>query len=370
MNESKQTIYRGIARDLYRFDPDVEWWTLSKEDAQNYGTDGEGNVILLTSEVDFDKHKTLTINAKSIDNAYLNDKMYKAVNIIPREISKDKFTFEDLKTKEQTTLNHSLDDIQPYFHEKLRQNGYEIFHYTFPMGSKKIDEIAILKDNIIDYDAPNWYNKKWSTKSLKESEVLKTSKELVYKTDIPMEELEKRFDKVMVNRDELWKQSMSQLEKDMIKERKKRGIPVMESKRKYRVNYMLNESFHYSIVEAVDEDTAEDIVYDALGEPEDFEPLAVEEDKTHLLDPGKDSGMAEIINKLIIDEWEAISGYNSASITAQEMGLLDAARLLSDLSKEELEHVGELQELLKSFDKNTPAIHDGAEEAQEKLEEN
>ena len=313
MNESKQIIYRGVAKDLYRFDPDVEWWTLSKEDAQNYGTDGEGNVTLLTSEIDFDKHKTLSINAKSIDDAYLNSEMYKAAKVIPKEITKNTFTFKDIKTKEQITLNHSLDDIQPFFHKKLRENGYEIFHYTFPIGSKIIDEIAILKDNIIDYDAPNWYNKKWSSKK-NESKV--------------------------------------------------------KCMKRYRVNYMLNESFHYSIVEAIDEDTAEDAVYDALSEPEDFEVLAVEEDKTYLLDPGKDSGMAEIINKLIIDEWEAVSGYNSASITAQEMGLLDAAKLLSDLSKEELEHVGELQELLKSFDKNTHAINSGAEEAQEKLDEN
>lgn len=138
---------------------------------------------------------------------------------------------------------------------------------------------------------------------------------------------------------------------------------------KYRVNYLLNESFHYSLVEAENEDAADEIVFDYLGEPDKYKLLGVEEDKTAVIEPGKDSAMAEIINKLIIDEWEAISGYNSASVTAQEMGLMDAAELLSDLSKEEVEHVGELQELLKSFDKNTDAIEDGAEEAKDKLEE-
>ena len=138
---------------------------------------------------------------------------------------------------------------------------------------------------------------------------------------------------------------------------------------KYRVNYLLDESFHYSLVEAENKDAADEIVFDYLGEPDNYKLLGVEQDKTAVIEPGKDSAMAEIINKLIIDEWEAISGYNSASVTAQQMGLEDAAELFSDLSKEETEHVGELQELLKSFDKNTDAIEDGAEEARNKLDE-
>lgn len=141
------------------------------------------------------------------------------------------------------------------------------------------------------------------------------------------------------------------------------------SMNKYRVNYLLNESFHYSLVEAESTDAADELVYNALGEPNDYKLLGVEEDKTHLLTPGTDSGMAEIINKLIIDEWEAVSGYNSASVSAQEVGLKDAAELLSDLAKEEIEHVGELQQLLKSFDKNTHAIQNGEEEAKDKLNE-
>ena len=162
------------------------------------------------------------------------------------------------------------------------------------------------------------------------------------------------------------------LEDEIKKLRSKKESTVGEGNnkmKKYRVNYLLNESFHYSLVEAENEDAADEIVFDYLGEPDKYKLLGVEEDKTAVIEPGKDSAMAEIINKLIIDEWEAISGYNSASVTAQEMGLMDAAELLSDLSKEEVEHVGELQELLKSFDKNTEAIADGAEEAKDKLDE-
>ena len=171
-----------------------------------------------------------------------------------------------------------------------------------------------------------------------------------------------------LNHDAIRKFDLAKSISEEIEEMKKTRAKK-ESIKKYRVNYLLNESFHYSIVEAENENDADEIVFDALGEPVSYELLGIEEDKAHLLEPGNDSAMAEIINKLIIDEWEAISGYNSASVTAQQMGLEDTAELLSDLSKEEIEHVGELQELLKSFDKNTHAIVDGEEEAKDKLEE-
>lgn len=163
-------------------------------------------------------------------------------------------------------------------------------------------------------------------------------------------------------------QKLKKLNQESISNTNNKGRHV--SMNKYRVNYLLNESFHYSLVEAENEYAANEIVFDYLGEPDKYKLLGVEEDKTAIIEPGKDSAMAEIINKLIIDEWEAISGYNSASVTAQQMGLEDAALLLSDLSKEETEHVGELQQLLKSFDKNTTSIKDGEEEARDILEDN
>ena len=187
---------------------------------------------------------------------------------------------------------------------------------------------------------------------------------LTFKTNLSEEEMLKRWE--AIDHDTLFKQGIDSIIKD-IQQAKKEG--KIKSMKKYRVNYLLNESFHYSLVEAENEDAADEIVFDYLGEPDKYKLLGVEEDTTHVIEPGKDSAMAEIINKLIIDEWEAISGYNSASVTAQEMGLEDTAKLLSDLSKEETEHVGELQELLKSFDKNTHAITSGEEEAKDKLEE-
>lgn len=142
------------------------------------------------------------------------------------------------------------------------------------------------------------------------------------------------------------------------------------NKNKYRVNYLLSESFHYSLVEAETEKDAEEFVYDALGKPEQYELLGTEESQeAQVIKEGPDYGMAQIINGLIIDEWEAINAYNTASVTAQNEGLEDAAKLFADLSKEEVVHVGELQELLKSFDVNTHAIDEGEAEAKEKLEE-
>lgn len=187
---------------------------------------------------------------------------------------------------------------------------------------------------------------------------------LTFETPYSEEEINNRLSKI--DQEGLFKQGIDSIIKDIQQAKKEGKIKPMK---KYRVNYLLNESFHYSLVEAENEDAADEIVFDYLGEPDKYKLLGVEEDTTHVIEPGKDSAMAEIINKLIIDEWEAISGYNSASVTAQEMGLEDAAKLLSDLSKEETEHVGELQELLKSFDKNTDAIEDGAEEAKDKLDE-
>lgn len=194
--------------------------------------------------------------------------------------------------------------------------------------------------------------------------------ELVYKTNVPLEQIEKRFVEMEKDRPALWKTSMKTLRKDVEKLNQKKNSKMLESKKKFRVNYLLKESYHYTIVEAMDEEEAEDKVFEFLGKPvEDYTSLGVEEDKTHVLQPGDDSAMAEIINKLIIDEWEAVSGYNSASVTAQDLHLEEAAKLFSDLSKEELEHVGELQQLLKSFDKNTHSIVDGEEEAKDKLDE-
>lgn len=306
-------IFRGIDKNLEKFDSGVDWWTTSKEDAFEYGpgmSDNPEEADVLTSEIDISKHRIPKIKAKDITSLYTSKELLDLVNMSLVKKTDKEIVFKE-KNGEQIVLRNRLEDIQPLINKKLKDLGYDGLYAEFMINNKPTTEIAIFNDSILKYNHPDWYKRN-----------LQQSTE---------------------------------------------GINM--NKKKYRVNYLLGESYHYSYVESFDETEAENIVIDYLENPSNYVSLGTEEDKAYLLEPGNDSAMTEIINKLIIDEWEAISGYNSASVTAQQMGLEDAASLLADLSKEETEHVGELQQLLKSFDKNTHAIVNGEEEAKDKLEE-
>lgn len=306
-------IFRGIDRNLEKFDKGVDWWTVSEEDAYNYGpgmSDNPNQAEVLRAQLDLSKYKIPQIKDKDINSIYTNSNLLKLLGLDLLKKDKNEVVFIDDK-QNYITIKNDLNELQPFINDKLKKSGYDGLFAEFMIGTKPTTEIAIFNDSILDYDHPDWYKRN--------------------------------------------------------SQQNTEGVNM--NKKKYRVNYLLNESFHYSIVEAENEDAADEIVFDALGEPESYDLLGVEEDKTHLIKPGNDSAMSDIINQLIIDEWEAINGYNAASVTAQQIGLEDAARLFSDLSKEEIEHVGELQELLKSFDKNTHAIANGEEEAKDKLEE-
>lgn len=81
----------------------------------------------------------------------------------------------------------------------------------------------------------------------------------------------------------------------------------------------------------------------------------------------EDNGIAGIINKLIIDEWEAIDGYNSAIMALNDLGRYDEAKVLSDIANEENIHVGQLQKIMETVSPNAASIKDGEVEAQEQL---
>ena len=306
-------MFRGIDKNLEKFDDGVDWWTVSEEDAYDYGpgmSDNPDQAAVLKTQLDLSKYRIPQIKDKDINSIYTNSDLLRLLNLDLLKKDRNEIVFIDDK-QNHITIKNDLDELQPFINNKLKKLGYDGLFAEFMIGTKPTTEIAIFNDSILNYDHPDWYKRN-----------LQQSTE---------------------------------------------GINM--NKKRYRVNYLLGESYHYSYVESFDEAEAEDIVIDYLKNPSNYVSLGTEEDKAHLLEPGNNSAMTEIINKLIIDEWEAISGYNSASVTAQQMGLVDAAELLSDLSKEEIEHVGELQELLKSFDKNTDAIEDGAEEAKDKLDE-
>lgn len=82
------------------------------------------------------------------------------------------------------------------------------------------------------------------------------------------------------------------------------------------------------------------------------------------------SGMAQVINNLIVDEWDAISGYNSALETVKVQGMEhqeEAIKILTDIVNEENIHVGQLQKLLELYSPNAESINSGVEEADKQI---
>lgn len=86
------------------------------------------------------------------------------------------------------------------------------------------------------------------------------------------------------------------------------------------------------------------------------------------------TGISALLQGLIIDEWEAIDGYNSAIASirnendkGQYDGIID---ILSDIATEEMVHVGQLQTALGLVSPNASvdAISDGNKEAEEQLD--
>ena len=85
------------------------------------------------------------------------------------------------------------------------------------------------------------------------------------------------------------------------------------------------------------------------------------------IETGPKVGMAEVVNNLIKDEYEAIEGYNSAIVTATEEGFTEAVKVLTEIQAEEHIHVGQLQEVMKLFDPNADKVDDGKKEGAEQI---
>ena len=103
--------------------------------------------------------------------------------------------------------------------------------------------------------------------------------------------------------------------------------------------------------EAVEESPVEDVV---------------EEKPTPIMTPDE-TGISLILSNLIKDEWEAIDGYNSAIQTLADLKKDDAITILQDIVKEENVHVGQLEQLLKTFSVDAHDIDKGEQEAEEQL---
>lgn len=87
------------------------------------------------------------------------------------------------------------------------------------------------------------------------------------------------------------------------------------------------------------------------------------------VEPGPDAGIASQLNKLIIDEWDAIQGYNDAIVAAELEGYHDIAKVFKDIVNEEMNHVGMLETALSTISPNTQTIKDGEVEASDILEQ-
>jgi hypothetical protein len=90
-------------------------------------------------------------------------------------------------------------------------------------------------------------------------------------------------------------------------------------------------------------------------------------DKTEEAPVGEDGGIASIIHGLIIDEWEAIEGYNPAIEACKNLGFTDIAEVLTHIQNEENKHVGELQQCLATISDSAKKIEVGTVEASKEL---
>lgn len=164
ITEKLVPIYRGVIKGLL---PNVEgrgqaeWWTYDKDYAMSYwedGTDDEG--ALLQSFIDFDKLNVINVGLqKTIDDAYFSDVLNSKLGT--KILSVDKNNVYIKYNDSVYKLRHGLDDIQSFYHSLAKKLNYDAIIIQFKLSGKTISEIALLKSGLIEYSAPEWYNKQW-----------------------------------------------------------------------------------------------------------------------------------------------------------------------------------------------------------------
>ena len=162
--ENRIPVYRGVIKGL---DPNVEgpgraeWWTYDEDQATSYwkdGTDDEG--VVLTSVIDLDKVNLIDLGKqRSVTDAYLSAKLN---NILNTEIVKQTKDLVFIKYNGTVyRMTKGLDDLQTFYHIVAKQEGYDGLLIQFVIKGNLITEIALLRSGIVEYDAPDWYNKQW-----------------------------------------------------------------------------------------------------------------------------------------------------------------------------------------------------------------
>jgi len=109
----------------------------------------------------------------------------------------------------------------------------------------------------------------------------------------------------------------------------------------------------------------ESVYSDLVGEPlQGVEQPPLSLDEVEPEGPAPDViGISNIIHDLIIDENEAIQGYNNAQANMQEFP--DLIEIMQSIASEELVHIGELQKALEMVSPNASKIKEGEQEASE-----
>ena len=87
---------------------------------------------------------------------------------------------------------------------------------------------------------------------------------------------------------------------------------------------------------------------------------------------GDNTGIANLINALIKDEWDAIDGYQTAIATLRSLDgdNEDTVLVLQEIANDEYSHIGNLQKILDKFAPQVSTIADGAKEAEETIANN
>ena len=162
--EEKIPVYRGVIKGLQ---PNVsgpgraEWWTYDKDQATSYwkdGTDEDGAV--LTSVLDLDKVNLIDLGEqKSITDAYLSAKLNNILNTEIVNVTKDHVFIWYKGTISRMTKG--LDDLQTFYNIVAKKEGYDGLLIQFRVKGKLITELALLRSGLVEYDAPDWYNKDW-----------------------------------------------------------------------------------------------------------------------------------------------------------------------------------------------------------------
>lgn len=131
--------------------------------------------------------------------------------------------------------------------------------------------------------------------------------------------------------------------------------------------YVLNEDIDLDL-----DDLEALIVDDGIANSDDYPHITPEQVDMALEEPTdkqENIGISQMISDLIKDEWEAIDGYKSTIATLQSLGgNEELIKVMEDISKEEMVHVGQLEECLKKVSPEAVEIETGHEEAEEQID--